>query len=195
MSFVLCVCGSNFSLMMSDGRVTAFKENENSTKIICEDFKKIKRVNPNVIIGFTGDLFVGECIEKALYGYQLENLTMERIKRIIINKLKQNQSELNCLGAKIIISGINKSNIYTTYFVNSNLDFIETPYYVKDNYFAVVYACHNENIVKDIIQRNIYDTMPWKSIDILKRCMKQCIFDVAEIDNTVNKNVFEEMIL
>lgn len=51
MSFVLSVCGSNFSLMMGDSRMIRLNDN----KIVDENFNKVISVRKDVCIGFTGD--------------------------------------------------------------------------------------------------------------------------------------------
>lgn len=104
MSIVLSVCGVNFSLMMSDGR----KIRLNDMKVIDEYYPKIKRINSKVILGFTDDPIPTMNAMKELDNYNIELLTLERIKRIIMTNIKH--EFINNLGVKLIFSGRNKSN-------------------------------------------------------------------------------------
>ena len=197
MSIVLSVCGVNFSLMMSDGRMVKINDmTSNDLTIVDENCKKIRRINRNVMIGFTGDPIpmINTLNELSTYT-NLESLTLERIKRIVINSLKKQQ--INFLGVKLIISGRNKSNIFVTYTIDSKNDFKEIPYIIDfPNGFAVNYALPNDDNGKleNICKKHIDNTMPWVNLDNLKRHMKDCINEISKECPSINNNIFEEFI-
>lgn len=49
MSFVICVCGMNFSTIMSDGRLVKLPNNI----VVREDVSKVLKINKNVAIAYT----------------------------------------------------------------------------------------------------------------------------------------------
>lgn len=189
MSIVLSVCGVNFSLMMSDGR----KLRLNDMKIVDEHYPKIKCINSKVIIGFTGDPIPTMNAIKDLSNYNVELLTLERIKRIMINYLKFEQ--INNLGVKLIFSGRNKSNKFVTYTIDSKDNFKDIPYIFNEG-FTVNYALPHDSRadVKQICDKYIVSTMPWQNIEDLKQNMRKCIREVSTICKSVNSNIFEEII-
>ncbi len=190
MSIVLSVCGTNFSLMMSDGRMMRL----NDMSIVYERAPKIKRVNSKVIIGFTGDPIPMIKAIDELDSYKVELLTLERIKGIIIRCLKK--QEINDLGVRLIISGKNKSNKFVTYTIDSRDNFNEVSYVFEEG-FAVNYALPNDCEVnlKEICDKHICSTVPWKSIEQLKRHMRECIKEVSTLCDSVNDIVFEEIVI
>ena len=106
MSIVISVCGVNFSLMMSDGRLVKINDmNSKNLTVVNEEFKKISRINRNVMIGFTGDPVptINALNELNTYA-NLESLSLEEIKEIVVNSLKKQQ--INFLGVKLITIGI-----------------------------------------------------------------------------------------
>lgn len=186
----ICVCGVNFSLMMSDGR----KIRLNDMKIVDEHCSKIKRINSKVILGFTGDPIPTMNAIKELENYNVELLTLERVKRIIINYIKS--QSINNLGIKLLFSGRNKSNKFVSYVIDSSSNFQETAY-IFDTGFAVNYALPHdcESNVNQICDKHIINTMPWNSIEELKMHMKECINEVSTLCYSVNNNTFEEIII
>lgn len=190
MSFLLSVCGYNFSLNMSDGRM----KNLATNSIEDENFQKVHKVNNNVCIGFTGDPIGAGLMLDELRFYDLSKMTLERIKRISIEKLKT--LTLNHLGVKVIFSGKNKSNHFVTYTIDSKNNFAEEKYVdIPQNGFAVVYSGTNEDILQGIVYKHIYATSPWKSLDELRQHMIDCINEVSSVDDTVNNKIFEELVV
>lgn len=190
MSIVLSVCGTNFSLMMSDGR----KIRLNDMKVVDENFPKIQRINSRVILGFTGDPEPTLNAINELSSYNVELLTLERIKRIVVNYLKS--QKINYLGIKLIFSGRNKSNKFVVYTIDSKNGFTEVPYIFNEG-FAVNYALPHdgESDIRQICDKHIVDTMPWNNIEELKQNMHECIYEVSTLCNSVNNNIFEEIII
>lgn len=190
MSFVLSICGSNFSLMMGDNRMIRLNDN----KIVNENLYKVIKINENICIGFAGDPMPIYFVYNQLCIQNIDNLSFQQVKEHFIKGLKKIST--NNLGVKIIISGKNESGKFSTYCLDTKNAFKETIYdNIPTNGFSVVYAGSSETLVKPIVQRNIYDTMPWGDIETLKVHMKNCIKEIANSDNTVNDIVSEVMIL
>lgn len=188
-SFIISVCGVNFSLTLGDGRMT----NLSTGEVAYEKIQKIYKINNNVCIGFTGDPIAAGIALKELDSYSLNTMTLERIKRVFIGKLKE--IPLNPLGIKVIITGRNKSNKFVTYSIDSKNNFEEESYVnIPDAGFVVVYSGSNSSVIELIVNKNIYSTSPWKSIDDLRQHMTHCIREVALIDPTVNNEIYEVMI-
>lgn len=145
-------------------------------------------------MGFTGDPIAATIALEELDNYQKDLLTLERIKRIIITKLKQ--TKINNLGVKIIFSGRNKSNEFVTYYIDSKNNFEEKKYNVMHNSFTIVSALPSpEKDIQEIVNKHIYNTSPWKSIDEIKLHMRECIVDISKISDAVNSNIYEDMII
>lgn len=74
MSIVLCVCGSNFSITMGDGRLVRLEDN----KPIHEKIQKVYKMNDGVSLGFVGDPIVAETALEKLQQYNLKKLSPEK---------------------------------------------------------------------------------------------------------------------
>ena len=194
MSVVLVTCMENFVSMMCDGRLVKFKSDDKSDiEIVDEHIKKIGKINKNVCIGFGGDALASDRALKELNNYQVENLTLERIARIITNKAKEKFEFL--LGVKIIIVGRNRMGKFAVHLIDSNNNFASEIYVPTGNEVLIkgAFPSNSDDIVQ-ILDRHLYSTMPWKSIEHLKENMRKCIIDVSKIDKTVNKVIYEEFI-
>lgn len=190
MSIVLSVCGTNFSLMMSDGRMIRL----NDLNIADENFSKIRKVNENVIVGFTGDPIPMINALEELKSYKVEFLTLERIKGIIVRFLQA--QKINNLGVKLIISGRNKSNKFVTYTIDTKNNFKEISY-ISDVGFITNYALpfHESDVnFKEICDKHISNTVPWNSLENLEIHMKECIKEISTLCYSVNDNIFEELV-
>lgn len=51
MSFVICICDMNFSVMMSDGRMISLPNRD----VVDESVSKVMKFYKNVAIAYTGD--------------------------------------------------------------------------------------------------------------------------------------------
>ena len=85
MSFVICVCGYDFSMMMADGRLVEYP---NSNVIVNEKVMKIIKINNNVMVGFTGDPLPAEFAINDLMKYDVQNCYVPEVQKILIEKLK-----------------------------------------------------------------------------------------------------------
>ena len=187
MSFVVCVCGEYFSTIMSDGRMVSLPNN----KVVDENIPKVLKINNNVAIGFTGDPSPTVIALEELKKYNVELLTLERIKRIIINKIKE--LNINELGVKIIFTGRNKVGKFVIYVVDSKNNYECEPLYPINTSPAFAVCGRNDNKCQEIIKNNLYNKK-WRTSDELEKSMMNCIIDAAKIDKTVNTNMFKVVI-
>ena len=84
MSFVLTVCGNNFSLTMGDGRLIRLKDKQ----VIDEKIQKVYKVKDGVCLGFAGNPVVAEIALNKMQQYNLKKLDPKKIKQLYIDKLK-----------------------------------------------------------------------------------------------------------
>lgn len=171
---------------MSDGRVVHLPD-KNS---VDEDFSKVVKINKNVALGFTGDpIPVLEVLEDLRKNNSVELLSLDRVKEIIISKLKI--LAINELGVKLIFTGKNKNKKFVIYQYDSRNNFKENqPIIVENGMIGKAYSGQNAFICTNIVNKNLnYNS--WKNIDDIERDMENCIKDVAKIDETVNTNIFK----
>lgn len=191
MSFVLSVCGKNYSIMLGDGQETI--KNGNLYIPIRHDFKKVYSINTNVCIGFVGDSEIVKTIIPELHIYK--NYSISEIKDSILMKVKS--LSFNEFGLKYIISG-KEDKIFITYYYNNKDNFIENEFNTLNHNVAIVYAppidVAKETIEK-IVTSHIYNNISKiKTTDELLSCMAQCIIAVSKVSKTVNDNILGEKI-
>lgn len=189
MSFFISVRGGNFAVMASDGRV--WKRGDN--RIEGEDYPKVFQLNEKVCLGITGDPFPIYYAMNELQTYDMTNMTMERIKRVLVKALKE--VPINWNGVKIVLSGCNKSGKFVTYLVDSKQDFAEEMQEATGSGFYVVYAGSESEGVKELVDKHIHNTAPWENLGELQEHMKACVKEVAKIDDTVNDKVYDVMVI
>lgn len=190
MSFVLSVCGSDFSVMMSDGRVQKYALNQE----VHEDYPKVFQISEKVCLGVQGDPVASYYILKELQQYEVSKITLERMKRILTNALKE--VPVNMQGVRFVIAGRNKLNKFMCYCVDSKKDFEEIKYdpLAEERPVVVVFGADSEN-VKKVIEKHMYDTMPWTDVEELKIHMRDCIREAASVDDNINDNIYEMVVL
>ena len=189
MSFFISVRGGNFAVMASDGRVQKVGDN----RIEGENYPKVFQLNEKVCLGITGDPFPIYYAMNELQTYDLSKMTMERIKRILINSLKE--VPINWTGVKFVLSGSNKSGKFMTYLVDSKLDFAEEMQEATGTGFYVVHAGSDAEGVSELVNKYVHETAPWENLGELQEHMKECVKAVAKIDETVNDKVYDVMVI
>lgn len=165
-------------------------------EIVNENFPKIARVNNNVCIGFSGDPLASLNALNVLQNYDVNSLTLEETKNIFINSLKNNN--INKSGANVIVTGRNKSNNFSSYYIDLTNNYNEVYYKPKGNEFATIYALpapedniHNyQKIVDDILKNN----MPWNDLQDVQNCVIEAIDKISTLNSSVNDNIFMEVI-
>lgn len=190
MSFVLSVRGGNFAIMMSDGRVSK----SGDKRVAGEEFQKVFRLNDRVCLGITGDPVAVYYALNELHTYELERITMERMKRILVNAVKE--VPVNRSGVQLILSGSNKSNRYVTYSVDTKRKPEEILFDSKDcPGFSVVYTGSDLPQIQQIVDRHIPGGKVWESLGEIRDHMEACIKEIATVDETVNDTVYDVMVV
>lgn len=190
MSFVLSVRGGNFAIMMSDGRVSK----SGDKRVAGEEFQKVFRLNDRVCLGITGDPVAVYYALNELHTYELERITMERMKRILVNAVKE--VPVNRSGVQLILSGSNKSNRYVTYSVDTKREPEEILFDSKDcPGFSVVYTGSDLPQIQQIVDRHIPGGKVWESLGEIRDHMEACIKEIATVDETVNDTVYDVMVV
>lgn len=187
MSFAICVCGLNFSVMMSDGRLVKIPNNT----VVREDVPKVIKFNRNVSMAYTGDPIPTQIAIGKLEEYDIINLSMEEIETIIINELKN--LRYNMLGVKLIVSGRNQLNQFVVHTIDSKENYKIQQFYPSNE--GIIYACagNNDTLCNHIVLEN-FTNVQIATYEQLENIMTKCICDVASLDETVNTNIFKVVI-
>lgn len=196
MSVVVNVCGSNFSLMVSDNRLVKYDEN-NDIQIVSEDFKKIFRINENVLVGITGDAVQCQNVMITLQKSNPSKLNLIQTKEIITNTLKSKKSEINKLGVKIIVSGKQSNGSFITYVVDSKNDFKDIVYRPKENYNCLIYSVPKKQNPTDDYESIIdfaIKNQKCSSINDLVIAIGRAIYDISKLNIGVNGTISYEVI-
>ena len=192
MSVVLSFCGPDFFIIAGDNRKTKISNGVSS--VVDENCQKVLRLNQKVAVGFTGDANAAEAVQAELKMYNLENLTMERIVRIVSNKVKKINSTQS-VRLNIIIGGKNKSNYYRAFQIDSAthyepIEFIPSQNgtgraeYKSLHSFPYGYKEENETLKKFKL-----DSLGFSTTEELANAMKDCIKYISTRDFSVNDKV------
>lgn len=195
MSVVVNVCGSNFTLMVSDNRLVRYDEN-NNIQIVSEEFKKIFRINENVLVGITGDAVQCQNVLITLQKSDPSKLNLIQVKEIITNTLKAAKNEINMLGVKIIVSGRQPNGNFMTYVIDSKNDFKDISYNPKGNYNCLVYSLPKKqnptdnygNIIESAIKNGNYS-----STKDLVVAIGHAIYEISKLNIGVNDTISYEV--
>lgn len=190
MSFVLSVRGGNFAIMMSDGRVNR----SDDKRVAGEAFQKVFQLNEKVCLGITGDPLTVYYALNELHTYNLEQMTMERIKRILTKTIKE--APVERFGVEFLLSGSNKSGRYVTYSVNTKRDPEEMLFENSDSQaFGIVYTGSQLPQIQRIVDKHIPGGKVWESLGEIRDHMEACIKEIATIDDSVNDTVYDVMVV
>lgn len=190
MSFVLSVRGGNFAIMMSDGRVNR----SDDKRVAGETFQKVFQLNEKVCLGITGDPLTVYYALNELNTYNLEQMTMERIKRILTKAVKE--APVERFGVEFLLSGSNKSGRYVTYSVNTKREPEEMLFENSDPQgFGIVYTGSQLPQIQRIVDKHIPGGKVWESLGEIRDHMEACIKEIASIDESVNDTVYDVMVV
>lgn len=193
MSFILCVCSNNFSILKSDGKEVRKSGNEYIP--IKDNFKKVFRINHNICAGFSGTSKAVKYIVSNLY--KLEKCSVTECKNEILSMAKSLQ--LNEFGLNFIVTSVENSSSKTYIFKSSDNFKEEDPDIIKDP--GLIMTCFappidvDTAIIQNIIDRHINSKI--ESVESLKQIkdyMNECIVEVSKISKTVNDNIYGEEI-
>ena len=190
MSFVLSVRGGNFAIMMSDGRVNKAGDK----RVAGEEFQKAFKLNENVCLGIIGDPVAVYYALHELKSSDLSMMTMERMKRILMNAVRE--VPVNRQGIQIILSGSNKSRRYVTYSIDTTRDPEEILFDSKDcPGFSIVYTGSNLPEIQQIVDKHIPGGKIWENMGEIRDHMAACIKEIAKVDDSVNSTVYDVMVV
>lgn len=194
MSLVLITAMQNFIIFMSDGRVTRQKtimENE----ILREDYKKLRKVNANICIGFAGSKEPCEEVLKSLDSINSENTTIDNVCQIVLNEAKSVYSKYVLLGIPIEILMAVGGNQYgqIKFRVFHSTDGFKVQEYIPQgthlNFAILSPGWVDKSNLLDRINAN-----PPVTIDNTEKAMGECIDKVSLLDPSVNTVKFTEII-
>lgn len=192
MSFILCVCGNNFSILKSDGKEV--RKTGNKYIPVKNDFKKVFRINNSICAGFSGTSKAVKYIVSNLY--KLEKCSIIECKNEILCMAKT--LPLNEFGLNFIITGIENS-VCKTYTFKSINNFKEDVSILNEP--GVIMTCYappidvDSIIIKNIVNKHIDSQISFiQSLKQIKDYMNKCIVEVSTISETVNDNIYGEEI-
>lgn len=193
MSFVIGFATTDAAIIISDGRCT-----DRSGRIITEHYNKTRRINNNVIIGFSGETIL---CEKAISSLNtptsilavscpsINNYTVEDVSNNICNYLKYLHlpATRNC---SFIVAGFNKSKCIelATFGIANGLN-IRRLIPSTENLQYITLSPEGVNGNR-IVYRQLTEVRH-RSID---DALKDAISEVALISRSVNSNYYSELI-
>lgn len=187
MSFVIAGIIDNKLYMACDGQVT----NEDGT-IKSNNYKKIKKVGTNVLIGYAGTL---QICEKALEEmHNLNNLYIDNVyelAQVIVNNLNmiysENHINRNLHKAQIIVGSHNQ--LYSINSINNTINRINTPKLPKIEFVKVIPPNLSSTTIDQIIESEFS-----YGITNIQKQLKNIVIEISKKDSTVNNNVYVEYI-
>lgn len=192
MSLVICVCNVDYSVMVGDGRMIEFDTNGKQIRVVNENTQKVFKVNDFVSVGYAGDPIPAVFALKTLENFDKNMISLELTAKIIQESLMKTKA--NELGVKIVISGRNQYGNMVLYLLNTKFGYEYRKFLLLKN--NPVYSClaHDQNKVAPILTKYINESIKGMSETKLRACLKKCIEEVSEVDDSVNKNIKEVII-
>ncbi len=193
MSMVICLCGTNFCSMVSDGR----KINMADRSILSEEEKKIFKLNDRVLFGAAGIFCEEEQILDAVSSVQnMETASAKIIKNAVVSYLKKNGESLS-LRSYIIGEKVHdgESRIYEITFDPN----VKKPNVVirepdETNNFALSIAVppglDEQAVLKDIGNRVTRCVQHNQAMAVLQAAIAKA----SKYDDSINTNTFVESV-
>lgn len=154
--------------------------------------KKYLKLMTLFSVGYAGDPIPALFALKTLENFDKNMISLELTAKIIQESLMKTKA--NELGVKIIISGRNQYGNMVLYLLNTKFGYEYRKFLpLKNN---PVYSClaHDQNKVAPILTKYINESIKGMSETKLRACLKKCIEEVSEVDDSVNKNIKEVII-
>lgn len=199
MSVVLITATKDFIVFMSDGRVQG--EIGGIKNILREDYKKISRLNEKICIGYTGSRELCEKSLKAIYNpynpnafNPLGNLDIGSISNTLCAEAKHIFSESNYPNKKItfVVGGVMADKNIGFYTFGSEYNF-QVEKYIPINGDIKYASLHSDNAKGNELEHHLLANTPLNE-DKIKKAMSDCIDEIADLDSSVNKIKFTEVI-
>lgn len=195
MSVVVAVCGLNYAFIISDGRVVKYSADD-GIDIVDENTSKIIMVNENICIGVTGD-YKGLVKIKELFS-STDNIILDfpDIVELIYDDIKD--VELGLLPINILITGKAKNGVFSVVEMKSDNGYKPTIYVPTASGQHVVRCAlpifKDEQAANNVTERINKLTVNTHTLDELKVKVSNLIRNIAGKNDTVNRNIFSEII-
>lgn len=188
MSCIVSVCYSDYCTIMGDGRLLNFTEK--FPRVESETFRKVIKFNSYVCMGFTGDPLPVVRVDSDFKDIVNDDIRLEEVHDFYIDHIV-NQTEKHG-DVQLIFSGKTKDGVYQTYQTQITKDNKSTQQvFVPDHSIAVVYSPPLGTDISKIIEDNLSSQLPRiKDIRKIQFAMGVCIIKTAEINPSVNKNLY-----
>lgn len=191
MSLVLGIAFTDKALIISDGRVL----NANTGIVVNEKFDKTRKINDNVILGFSGETK----FPLWLLG-QFDNICNENIFRLkadhvanILCKIakegvnyRKNLKEPNTINFQMIVAGKNSRDIMALYNFGVPTNFEVNEYIPTEKNF-VYSVLYPDTEGFDYSFEQVIEDFPNKG---LGECIDLLFIKAADLNDSINKNLF-----
>lgn len=200
LSAVVMVCGTNFCTFVSDGRCVKFDKNGKIIGIRADDFQKIFKLNEKLIYGTSGQFNLDGDILAPFDEYPDKSvLTMNMAIKCIERHLERCNYGIG--DRTFLLGGKNNKGQFqlNTFVHKSSFSPVEKEVLIpSDGQFYVKTAIPpdvNQDDIRKLLNKNIYGTSPWSSLDDLKSHMRDTIIDISKINNSVGGKIMEYTIV
>lgn len=189
MSVVLGYASTDECILMSDG-LAGLKNERGEYAHINEDFKKIKRVNESTIIGWSGNIDLGNAILDFCFPNDnaslLKSFTVEPATQII----RQQVQHVRHLGVRTgyIVAGINRSRQIQINSIDCNGDVNKQ--IPQNNNAAIVVLSPDDFNAYPIFFTNLSSR---EKTSVLE-AMKHSVYEVSLHSISVNSNIFYDYV-
>ena len=191
MSLVIGIVSTNSAIIVSDGRVI----NANTNSIVNENFDKTRKINENVILGFSGEtkfsLWLLEQFEN-IYKKEISNLKADQVAEILCKVAKEGVNYRMGLNESVstkfqmIVSGVNHEGIMALYNfgVPTNFEISKVIPIAKSFIYSVLspgtkdFGAIFEKIIEDFLGRE------------LEYYINLLFFKASIIEDSINTNLF-----
>lgn len=196
MSVILAVCGGAFCAMVSDGRMVEEPDQLETMahpKVVTEELPKVRKLNKNVCVGFAGDTLAAVQIINAVDEYQPQYLTMEKILKI----LQQKARTVACkpVGVRLLVGGRNRKGEFQLVSMGSAQNYEWQVQPARPDAYLIEGACSHTPIEPMLEQYVKPQAAAWRSLDDVAATLDDCIRAIAEHDETVNTQLYRQLIL
>lgn len=190
MSLVSFIATKNFISYVSDGRVT---DTANDI-VLSEDYKKVHKLNNNVIIGIVGNYNASKIILENLNAFKIEDA--EICAKSMFEMLGKGKVKTDMV---ISIGGIDaKGEIYYTGFHANSQELLEIRPIFNEIRFGTTLNSTQEDlnpnqIITNMINLRVNDYKSFNS-NVAFEIQRDLNITIAEKDKSVNKVLFQEVI-
>ena len=192
MSYIQCVLIKNGIFMSSDGRVT------DGERIIDENYKKIRRINNDLLIGYSGDKVFCEGILNILQQSINCNMDVSSIYESVVIISKSLINQIGMKRGQFIIAGKYSDGKLGFITLSTNNGFSSTQKIANNSNDIYFTEAFSDNIDSDYLKTEIEKIMKEKQNSIsyldLIEAMKNAAKKVAIDDTSVNTKFYFEMI-